>query len=237
MERGAGSGIAEAAEQLRHLGFLLVSPYPARAGESGLLVALRDRPTLEHFDPELVRFWRTGEDRRGHPAEVTRDSSMPMRSGFTWGHITVLDRYAIENQFATLGGEVIAEETAPDTTVAVFSSPGPILRLGGHSQDVDRVAPELGAFFGRMMVPIDFEPGVEQAISVASPLERYAAFVAFEHARYAVHPALREDAPATAAVLAAEARRLARDEPAAWEGGHRLARRMGLEAATTDPSV
>ena len=237
MERSPNLGIAEAAAQLRHLGFLLVSPYPARAGESRLLVALRDRPTLEHFDPELVRFWRTGEDRRGHPAGLTRDLSVPMRSGFSWGHITVLDRYAVENEFATLGGDVVAEETAPDTTVAVFSSPGPILRLGGHSQDVDRVALELGAFFGRMMVPIDFEPGVEQAVSAASPLERYAAFVAFEHARYAAHPVLRDDAAAMAAILVAEARRLASDEPAAWEGGHRLARRMGLDAATPGPSV
>jgi len=162
---------------------------------------------------------------------------LPMRAEFSWGLITLFDRYAIENEFATLGGELIAEETAPDTTVAVFSSPGPILRLGGHSQDVDRVAPELGAFFGRMMVPIDFEPGVEEAISAASPLERYAAFVAWEHARYAAHAALRDDAPATASVLAAEAIRLAGEEPDAWEGGHRLARRMGLEVAAPGPSV
>ncbi|HLE58440.1 MAG TPA: hypothetical protein VJA85_02230 [Candidatus Limnocylindria bacterium] len=237
MERGAGPGIADAAEQLRHFGFLLVSPQPAGVGGSRLLMALRDRPTLEHFDPELIRYWRTGEDRRGHPAELTRDSRLPVRAEFSWGLITVFDRYAIENEFATLGGELIAEETAPDTTVAVFSSPGPILRLGGHSQDVDRVAPELGAFFGRMMVPIDFEPGVEEAISAASPLERYAAFVAWEHARYAAHAALRDDAPATASVLAAEAIRLAGEEPDAWEGGHRLARRMGLEVAAPGPSV
>ncbi|MEO6059443.1 MAG: hypothetical protein ABIQ05_05715, partial [Candidatus Limnocylindria bacterium] len=162
MVGGAAPGIADAAEQLRHFGFLLVSPQPAGVGGSRLLMALRDRPTLEHFDPELIRYWRTGEDRRGHPAELTRDSRLPLQAQFSWGLIAVVDRYAIENEFATLGGELIAEATAPDTTVAVFSSPGPILRLGGHSQDVDRVAPELGAFFGRMMVPIDFEPGVEE---------------------------------------------------------------------------
>lgn len=236
MDRQPNAAIVAAAEQLRHFGFLLVSDGPSGTGESELLVALRDRPTLEHFDPELVRYWRTGEDRRGHPADLTRDTAMPLRAEFSWGLVTVIDRYGIENEFATLGGEVAADDTAPDTTVAVFSSPGPILRLGGHSQDVDQVAPELGAFFGRMMVPIDFEPGVEQAISAASPLERYAAFIAWEHARYRSHSALREDAPATASTFAAEAVRLARDEPDAWQGGERLAREMGLEADAPGPS-
>jgi hypothetical protein len=236
MDRQANAAIAAAAEQLRHFGFLLVGDGPSEAGASRLLVALRDRPTLEHFDPELVRYWRTGDDRRGHAAELTRDTAVPLHAEFSWGHISVLDRYAIENEFATLGGDLVADQAAPDTTVAVFTSPGPILRLGGHSQDVDLVAPELGAFFGRMMVPIDFEPGVEQAISAATPLERYCAFVAWEHARYTAHPALRQDAPTTAATLAAEAVRLEREEPAAWDGGRHLARRMGLEADAPGPS-
>ena len=63
------------------------------------------------------------------------------------------------------------------------------------------------------MVPIDFEPGVEEAISAAAPLERYAAFVAFEHARYVAHAAVRQEQPATASLMATEAHRLANDEP------------------------
>jgi hypothetical protein len=104
------------------------------------------------------------------------------------------------------------------------------LRLGGHSQDVDQAALELGAFFGRIMVPIDFEPGVEEAISAATPLERYAAFVAFESARYARHGALREDQPAIASAMVLEARRLAAEDPASWEAGTKLLDRMGFAA-------
>jgi hypothetical protein len=219
---------AESAQRLAHLGFLLESPVPERPGEARLLVALRLRPTLEHFDPEIVRFWRTGEDRRGHPAELTLGSRTPMRAEFSWGRLEVIDRLGIENTFATLGGEVSMDAAGPAMVVAVFTSPGPILRLGGHSQDFDRVALELGAFFARIMVPIDFEPGVEEAISAATPLERYAAFVAFEQVRYAAHAALRQEQPGTASVIAAEARRLDSEQPASWEAGGRLLSRMGL---------
>jgi len=222
---------AEAARRLAHLGFLLETPPHGHPGEARLMVAFRPHPTLEHFDPELVRFWRTGEDRRGHLAELTIDSRSPMRAEFSWGRLEVIDRLGVENAFATLGGEVRLDAVAPDLDVAVFASPGPILRLGGHSQDVDQAALELGAFFGRIMVPIDFEPGVEEAISAATPLQRYAAFVAFEGVRYAGHSALRDEQPAIASAMAGEGRRLASEDPASWEAGTALLARMGLRSA------
>ena len=221
---------ADAARQLAHLGFLLETPPHGHPGEARLLVAFRPRPTLAHFDPEAVSFWRTGQDRRGHLAELTIASRVPMRTQFSWGRVSVIDRFGIENAFATLGGTVSLDAVPPDLVVAVFASPGPILRLGGHSQDVDQAGLELGAFFGRIMVPIDFEPGVEEAISAATPLERYAAFVAFESGRYARHGALREEQPAIASAMAAEARRLATDDPGRWHAGGALLARMGLEA-------
>jgi hypothetical protein len=219
---------AEAARRVAHLGFLLETPPRGLPGEARLLVAFRARPTLEHFDPELVRFWRTGADRRGHLTELTIASRTPMRAEFSWGRVEVIDRLGVENAFATLGGQVSLGAFRPDESVAIFTSPGPILRLGGHSQDVDQAALELGAFFGRMMVPIDFEPGVEEAISAATPLVRYAAFVAFEEVRYAGHQALREEQPAIAAAIGAEARRLRSDDPDAWALGNNLLTRMGL---------
>ena len=225
---GPMAAAADAARQLAHLGFLLETPPHGHPGEARLLVAFRPRPTLAHFDPEVVTFWRTGTDRRGHPTELTIASRTPMRAEFSWGPVTVVDRLGIENAFATLGGTLSLDAADIDLVVAVFASPGPILRLGGHSQDVDQAALELGAFFGRMMVPIDFEPGVEEAISAATPLERYAAFVAFESARYARHGALREEQPAIASAMAVEARRLAGEDPENWRAGAALLTRMGL---------
>ncbi len=223
--------VGEFIGRMAHLGFLLETPTAERPGAARLIVAFRDRPTLEHFDPEFVTFWRTGDDRRGHATDLTLETRTPIHAEFSWGRITVVDRLGVENVFATLGGEVRMDRVRAGLAIAAFASPGPILRLGGHSQDVDQVALELGAFFGRIMVPIDFEPGVEQAISAATPLERYAAFVAFEQGRYGAHAPLREEQPATGSAFAAEAHRLASEEPASWEAGKLLLLRMGLAAA------
>lgn len=220
--------MAEATRRLADLGFWLESPFPARAGDSRLFVALRDRPTLRHFDPELVTYWQTGDDGRGHRADLTRATDLPISHAFSWGKISIVDRLAVHNEFMTLGGTLTAEETAPDTTTAVFRSPGPVLRLGGHSQGADLVATDLGAFFGRMMVPIDFEPGVEEAISSTNPMARYAAFVTYEQARFHAHPLLREEHPQHATIIALEAHRLEHDEPFDWAAGRRLVDHLGL---------
>ena len=45
---------AEAAARLNHLGFLLVSPFPGHSADANLLVALRELPSREHFDPSRV---------------------------------------------------------------------------------------------------------------------------------------------------------------------------------------
>ena len=220
--------LVEAARRLADFGFWLDSPFPSDAGDSRLFVALRDRPTLRHFDPVQVMYWETGEAGRGVPAELVRGTSLPYSHEFSWGKITLVDRLAVRNEFMTLGGMLVAVETAPDTTTVVFRSPGPVLRLGGHSQRADLVATDLGAFIGRMMVPIDFEPGMEQAISSADPMVRYCAFVAYEGQRFGLHPLLREEHPRHASIIVLESRRLERDDPYAWVAGERLLRRLGL---------
>ncbi len=229
--------VEEAKHQLADLGFRLDSHYPVHPGPSRLMVALRDAPTLRHFDPEIIRYWHTGPHGRGHPADLTRRTEVPFQAGFSWGKVEIIDRLGVVNAWVGLGGDLVAAPVASDTTMAVFSSPGPILRLGGHSQAVDRIAMELGAFFGRIMVPIDFRPGVEEAISRAKPMERYAAFVAYEEARFHDHPILRQEHPHHAAILSEEARRLARDEAFAWAAGARLLERMGMADGDSSPGA
>jgi hypothetical protein len=218
--------LADALGQMEHLGFLLTSPFPGPGGESRLVVTMRAHPTLAHFDPEMVGYWRTDEDGRGLPSELSL-GSQPVDRDFSWGKIEVIDRFGIENDFVSLGGHLVAG-MVDDVMVADFSSPAPILRMGGHSQAVDRIALELGAFFGRMMVPIDFQPGIEAAISAATPLQRYAAFVAYEQRRYVAYAVLREEHPAQARILAEEATRLRTEHPADWTAGHSLLDRLGL---------
>ncbi len=222
--------LTHAASRLTHLGFLLISPFPPSGGAppSRLFVSLRARPTLQHFDVERANFWTTGTDRRGHPEELTGRSRMPLDRGYTWGKIELVDRLGAENDFVTMGGSLVADRIDDDRVVAVFTSPAPILRMGGHSQADDLVALEMGAFFARMMVPIDFNPAAEPALAGADPLARYAAFVAFQRQRYLGHLLLRDEHPKEAEILGEEAERLRRAHPDAWERGRRLLEVLAL---------
>jgi hypothetical protein len=136
----------------------------------------------------------------------------------------------VENCFVTHGGTFQAGRVSDDEILALFRSPAPILRMGGHSQAADQVALELAAFFGRVMVPIDFDPGVEEAIASADPITRYAAFVAFASERYRSHVTLRLEHAAEAELICEEAQRLRTTRPDAWGRGTALLGRLNLRA-------
>ena len=222
--------VADGAGRLIHLGFLLISPFPPNGGAtpSRLFVSLRPRPTQQHFDVERVSLWTTGTDRRGHPEELTARSAMPLERSYAWGKIELVDRLGAENDFVTMGGSLVADRIDDEEVVAVFTSPAPILRMGGHSQADDVVALEMAAFFARMMVPIDFNPVAEPALAAADPLVRYAAFVAFQRQRYLGHLLLRDEHPKEAEIIGEEAERLPRSHPDAWQRGRRLLEVLAL---------
>jgi hypothetical protein len=114
-----------------------------------------------------------------------------------------------------------------DSVTAIFTSPAPILRRGGHSQGWDPAATDLGAFFGRLMVAVDYAPGFEALVAAADPIARYAAFVADLVDRYRRSDALRTAHPGLWALLPAEERRLRREhEPEFVEGLNLLAAAM-----------
>src|SRR5664280_1976627 len=194
----ADPGLRHAAERLAHLGFVVVGgSHPEETGASQLLVALRSRPTLEHFDPEQVDHWAVSAGR-------------------------VVDRVEAFNSFLSFGGEVTIAALDADTTIAVFESPAPILRSTGHSQAVDPLTGEVGAFFARIKVPIDFSPGVEPRIAALSPRALHGAMLAALGRRYAHAEALREAHPAVAAWVSREAHRMRQEHPADWEAGDQL---------------
>ncbi len=92
---GLGISLDEAARHVERLGFLDVNgTAPEAAGGANLVVALRDRPTLTHFDPERVEHWVVA-DGRGRPAEITRATEAPTERPFSWGTIRVVDRLEV----------------------------------------------------------------------------------------------------------------------------------------------
>ena len=171
---------APAAGLLANLGFTLINGSRPGARGSHLLVALRSQPTLHHFDPEAVTFYEPAGE-RARP--VTLDRALaPQRPErrVLWGHVHVVDRLGEENRFLSFGGILrVAEirEGQDGLVVLDLLSPGPILRWGGHSQGTDALTGAIGAFFGRLIVPIDFTPGIEARVDGVSPDVLYAAFL------------------------------------------------------------
>lgn len=222
-----GDWLAEAAGELAHLGFVLrdgsltgTTPGPR------LLAALRDRPTLEHFDPEEATFWEVHEG-RGRLTFVDRETELPLACRFSWGRIQVTDRVPVSNQFLGFGGTLLADAADEHATLLAFVSRAPIVRWAGHSQGTDPIADEIGSFFARLMVPIDFQEGAEACIAEAEPESLYAAFVHHSAARLRPGGRLRETFPDLARFVDHERHRLVADSPAAWRDGEELL--AGLE--------
>ncbi len=218
----------EAAQRLADWGFLAEPDLPDRPGPAYLLIALRDRPTLLHYDPEVVEYW-VSANQRGTRRILTRDSVMPMEVAFSWGLIRIIDRLGVSNEYVTFGGRLSAAEM-DGMTVAVFASEAPLLRRGGHSQAWDHGADSLAAFFGRLLLAVDVEEGFEARVSAVDPLTRYAAFVEDLVGRYRRSLALRDADPRLWSLLRGEVERLERDHPSAW------ARRVELRRAVSPPA-
>lgn len=219
------AALANAAERLSAWGFLAHPDLPDGPGPASLIVALRDVPTLRHYDPEVVEFWSTEGD-RGTRRAITRATKMPLSTEVSWGEIRIVDRLGVSNEYLTFGGRCEAGQVGSVGIVVVTSS-APILRRGGHSQGWDDGADAIGAFFGRLLVTVDYVPGFEAALAAADPLARYAAFIADALARdRRIRDAGRLERP-FAAIVRVEAARLRSAHPEAWAGGGELLANIG----------
>jgi hypothetical protein len=205
---------------LADLGFLSSSDLPDRPGPAWLLVALRDAPTLRHYDPEAVDYW-VSQDDRGVCRTLTREARLPIDEDFSWGLIRIVDRLHVTNEYLTFGGRLRADKV-DGVVVAVFTSRAPLLRRGGHSQAWDLGAESLGAYFSRFLLAVDYAPGFEARAARADPVTRYAAFVADAMTRYRAGPILRAQQPELWQVLRSEERHLQANHPDEWAAGTAL---------------
>jgi hypothetical protein len=94
-----------------------------------------------------------------------------------WGHVHVIDRIPVQNRFLTFGGNLRAAAVDDCLSVLDLRSPAPIVLWGGHSQATDPLAAAVGAFFGRLMVPVDYVPGVAEKVDGLPPEVLYRAFL------------------------------------------------------------
>jgi hypothetical protein len=208
-----------ASELLRNWGFLAEPDLPDRPGPAYLLVAIRAKPSLSHYDPELVEYWITGDKGYGVCETITYASRLPRQLEFSWGVISVMDRKGIANRYLSFGGTLHAERIDGEV-ICVFESTAPLLRRGGHSQGWDSGAESVGGFFGRFRAAAGYQHAFETLALQADPLTRYAAFVRQFVNQYRGSEFLRDRDPRLWTIMLTEERRLRTDHADAWsEGG------------------
>lgn len=210
-----------ASRLLRDWGFLADPDLPDRPGPAYLLVAIRARPTLRHYDPELVEYWVSDEHSRGARETITIASRLPRDTEFSWGAISVVDRKGVTNRYLTFGGRLHAERVDGEV-IAVFESPVPLLRRGGHSQGWDTGSHSVGGFLGRFRAAAGYDPAFERLVAHTDPVTRYAAFVNEFVSRYRQSEYLRDHYPRLWTLMLAEERRLRAEHTTAWEAGTKL---------------
>jgi hypothetical protein len=205
---------------LADLGFMASPDLPDREGPASLLVAIRPAPTLRHFDPEAIDYW-IAEGGRGVRRTLDRDTRMPLEAELSWGEIQIVDRLKVTNEYLAFGGHLTAA-SIDGVTVVVITSPAPLLRRGGHSQPWDLGAESLGAFFGRLLLAVDYTPGFEARAAAATSETRYAAFLIDAVGRLRASPALRTSQPDLWVLLDAAERHLRTRDPMTWANGKAL---------------
>ena len=163
---------------------------------------------------------------RGVRATLTRETPLPLDTEFSWGLIRLVDRVPVTNEYLTFGGH-LSVAPVDDASVAVFTSPAPLLRRGGHSQLWDEGADLLAAFFARLVGAIDVRPGLEPRLAQVDPRVRYAAFLGDVVGRYRRSPALRAADAEAWRLLEAEELRLRRTDPDCWHTGTAILEEVG----------
>ncbi len=213
---------------LDEIGFLLVPGPPVTRGHAYLLVAVRAKPTLDHFDPERIDLWQT-EDGHGQSASIEWATREPDFGDFSWGEVRVVDRLNVDNEFASFGGRLEVARL-DGVKVCVFSSEAPIVARGGHSQSWGFGAQEIVAYLARLRAASDPRSTLEMQIAKLSPTARYASFVSDRLAssnrseRIGWSRADRQ-------ILLREARRLRDESPGEWKAGVDMA--CDLNSAAT----
>jgi hypothetical protein len=211
-------------ELLDELGFLHVPGAFGSAATSYLFVALRPRPTLQHFDPERVDYWVSSAG-HGQPAEIAWPGREATVGDYSWGIIRVVDRVNETNEFASFGGSLLVARLA-EVKTCVFSSEAPILACGGHSQAWQPGGREVAAFIARLRAAADPRGTLEAELCDLSPVARYAAFV-HDGLERVSRSGPNSDWPVqTRSALERERSRLRADQAREWAAGVNLAERL-----------
>ncbi len=185
----------EWAEAVKNWGYrLLDRPHPHSPGFRILLVALRDAPTHEHYDPEIVELCVLAGQDVIESTRLTR-AAQPMRAQRVCpGGILLEDRVHKEVNFFTYGAQLDVIPLEAET-VCAFRSSAPILPMEeGGDVFASQLASESGALLAEIRASWGADrAGYAQRLAETPSDALYVATLRSIVALYHRSPALREN--------------------------------------------
>lgn len=174
--------------------YLLPKSHPHCFGHTGLLVAIRETPTEQHFDPELIHL------RLGDRDNLAKSVTLKLKPAFSRprhicpGRVVLYDRIDKRVHFFTFGGS-LETISAPDETVYFLHSPGPILEITGDLRSIpDQLAFEIEALLGECQTKWGSnDNGFVCRLAQLDPRQFYLSSLQTILIRYQHHRALRRN--------------------------------------------
>ncbi|MBN1991289.1 MAG: hypothetical protein JW953_01185 [Anaerolineae bacterium] len=172
--------------------YLLPKSHPHCFGHTGLLIAIRETPTKQHFDPELIHL------RLGDKDNLARLVTLKLKPAFSSprhvcpGRVVLYDRIDKRVHFFTFGG-VLETISASDETIYFLYSPGPILEITGNLGSLpDQLAFEIEGLLGQCKARwASNDNGFACRLAQIDPGQFYLTSLQAVLMRYQQHQALR----------------------------------------------
>jgi len=178
---------------MEHLGYyLLPKSHPGSPGYTGLLVAIRETPTEEYYDPESIHL-RIMEEGKDAYWDTFRLKVLFQKSRHIGpGQVSLHDRKDKQVKFFTFGG-LLEAVSVPGETVYSLRSPAPILDLNGSLESVaDQLAFKTEAMIAEQDARWGLnEDGFLRRLAEVDPFEFYLATINSILQRYEQCSALR----------------------------------------------
>lgn len=156
--------------------YLFPKTHPDCPGYPGLSIAIRKRPTQQHFDPEIIRL------RLGDKHHVAQWTILGLQPPFTEtrsacpGRVILLDRVGKSVHFFTFGGRLTVATTVEETAYSLCS-PAPILKIVDEPWSIsDQLAFEVETLLGKYQAAWGLDDGgFAQRLTQVDPLQFYLA--------------------------------------------------------------
>lgn len=195
---------------MRNWGFyLLPKSHQDSPGYLGLIVAIREKPSQSHFNPEMARLQIGLSGAPGQKWETLRlrplfHDSRPLYPGF----ISLLDGAGRQQQFFTFGGSIeVAQQDGE--TIYLLRSPAPILLIGNPVIEVEETSEAFAEEFEATLAQAHAwwkldDQGFADRLTKTNPMQLYLACINDLLEKYTGNPDLSRHAHAFVRQLQSE---------------------------------